>query len=150
MHAVADEIDLAIASLGLDGKVTRLSPPEAAKVNQAAESRFVVGGERRRWWEAFPTAESVWFDDGFGYQRLPVLVQDASDVGWFIVAAAEPGPYPVYEASPADAVGIVGECSGFEYYIVARDLSWRVCENHYGCIIGSGTPVEAAIRRLAA
>lgn len=150
MHAVADEIDRAIASLGLDGKVTRLSPPEAAKINQAVESRFVGSSEQRWWWDALPTAESVSFDDALGYQRIPIVVPNASDVGWFIVEGAEPGPYPVHEASPADAVAIVGECSGFEYYLVARDLSWLVCENHHGCIIGSGAPVDAAIRRLVA
>lgn len=150
MCEVTDEIDRAIESLQLKGKVARLSRAEAEEVNRAVLARFAGGKDRRWWWEAFPQSESVSFDDGLGYQRVPLLVPNAGERCWFIVESQERGPYPVYEASPEEAVGIIGECFGFEYYIAPKDLSWLVCENHHGRVVGCGASVEDAIRRVAA
>jgi hypothetical protein len=50
-------------------------------------------------------------------------------------------------ASPENAVKIIGECFGFEYYLVAKDKSWLLCENHHNRVIGVGTPVVSAIEK---
>jgi hypothetical protein len=150
MCEVTDEIDRAIESLQLKGKVARLSRAEAEEVNRTVLARFAGGNNRRWWWEAFQQSESVSFDDVLGYQRVPILVPNAGERCWFIIESQECGPYPVYETSPEDAVDIIGECFGFEYYIVSKDLSWLVCENHHGRVIGCGESVEDAIRRVSA
>ena len=150
MCEVTEEIDRAIESLQLKGKVVRLLRPGAEEVNRTVLARFAGGKDRRWWWEAFPQSESVSFDDGLGYQRVPIVVPNPREQCWFIVEGQEGGPYPVYEASPEEAVSIIGECFGFEYYIVPKDLSWLVCENHHGIVIGCGKSVEDAIRRVAA
>lgn len=150
MCEVADEIDRAIESLQLKSKVARLSHPEAEEVNRTVLARFSGGKDRRWWWEAFPQSESVSFEDGRGYQRVPLVVPNPSERCWLIVEGQESEPYPVYEASPEEAVSIIGKCFGFEYYIVPKDLSWLVCENHHGRVIGCGKFVEEAIRRVAA
>jgi hypothetical protein len=149
MCEITDEIDRAIELLHLKRKVGRLSLAEAGEVNRTVLARFSDGNNRRWWWEAFQKSESVSFDDGMGYQRVLILVPNADERCWFIVESQEPGPYPVYEASPAEVVGILGECFGFEYYIVPKDLSWLVCENHHGRVIGCGESVEDEIRRVA-
>jgi hypothetical protein len=149
MCELTDEIDRAVESLQLKGTVVRLSRADAEAINRTVLARFAGGNDRRWWWEAFPESESVSFDDGQGYRRIPVLVPNAGEHCWFIVESREPGPYPVYEVSPEEAVGIIGECFGFEYYLVPKDLSWLVCENHHGIVIGCGALVEAAIRRLS-
>lgn len=149
MCEVTEEIDRALVSLQLHGKVSRLSHAEADEVNRAVLSRFADGNDRRWWWEAFPQSESVSFDGNLGYQIVPTLVPSIHERCWFIVEGQENGPYPVYDASPEEAVSIIGECFGFEYYIVPKDLSWLVCENHHGRVIGCGRSIEEAIRRVA-
>ncbi len=149
MCEVTDAIDHAVESLQLKGKVAQLSRAEAEEVNRAVLSQFADGKDRRWWWEAFPQSESMSFADDLGYQRVPNLVPNADERCWFIVEGQDSGPFPVYDASPKEAVSIIGECFGFEYYIVPKDLSWLLCENHHGTVVGCGKPVEDAIRRAA-
>ncbi|MBK8286373.1 MAG: hypothetical protein IPK97_16685 [Ahniella sp.] len=150
MCGVSDEIDRAIESLQLKGSVRKVSRVEAEEINRMVLVQFAGGKDRRRWWESFLHSESVSFDDDLVFQRIPSLVPDAGERCWFIAESPERGPYPVYEASPQQASGIIGECFGFEYYIVPKDLSWLICENHHASVIGCGVAVEEAIRRLAA
>jgi len=138
MCEVTDEIDRALESLRLKGKVTRLSRAEAEDVNRAVLTRFADGKDRRWWWEAFTQSEFVSFDEGPGYRHVLDLVRDVRERCWLIVESEDVGPYAVYEACPEEAASILGECFGFEYYLVAKDLSWLVCENHHGRIIGCG------------
>lgn len=149
MCEVTDEIGRAVELLQLAGTVNRLPCAEAEDVNCQVLARFVDGNHLRWWWEAFAESQSVVFDDGLGYQRICMLVPDASERCWFIVESQASSPYPVYEASPEEVSSILGECSFFEYYIVSKDLSWLVCENHHGVVIGCGDPVGRRIKAMA-
>ena len=36
----------------------------------------------------------------------------------------------------------------FEYYLIAKDLSWLICANHHGVLFGVGDPVRSRVRSL--
>jgi hypothetical protein len=56
----------------------------------------------------------------------------------------------VYDATPAAAQAVIGECYGFEYYLIAKDLSWLLCENHHDTLIGIGEVVRSRIEKAGA
>ncbi len=69
---------------------------------------------------------------------LERLLQN-NDRYWFIVD--EPGNKNkqwVYDASLKSIITVLKECSFFEYYIVPKDYSWLLVENHHNCLIGTG------------
>ncbi|WP_409340264.1 DUF6756 family protein [Paenibacillus sp. MBLB4367] len=43
---------------------------------------------------------------------------------------------------------ILRECSRFEYYIVSKKYSWMLCENHHGCLFGTGDVIVSKMKRL--
>ena len=43
--------------------------------------------------------------------------------------------YLVYETTPEIVQKIIGECYGFKYYIIPKDKSWLLRENHYNRVI---------------
>jgi hypothetical protein len=45
---------------------------------------------------------------------------------------------PIYDVKPAIIKDIIGNCFGFEYYIIAKDKSWLLCENHHSRLFGVG------------
>jgi hypothetical protein len=120
MSEVTDEVDGAISRLGLRAKVRRLTDTEAQQLNREILGAFVVGGDRRWWWEAFrePTASKVFRDGGF--RHLVELVPNKTEQCWFVVEDDDGACHPVWEMSPEDAAQVIGECFAFEYYIVPK------------------------------
>lgn len=149
MSEVTEEIDKAIMSLGLAGKVQRLPATEEIQLYKMLVSEFVEGHDRHWWWEGFtkPSA-SISFTDGMGFKRLSCLAP--AECCWFVVEDTESDVYPIFEATPEFAASIIGECFAFEYYLVAKDMRWLVCENHHGVVVGIGAEVIGAINRAAA
>jgi hypothetical protein len=150
MSQVTDEVDSAIARLDLRSQVRRLADVEAQRVNQEVLDEFVIGGVRRWWWETFrdPTASKS-FPDGCAFEQLPEFVPDKTEECWFVVEDGDGDCYPVWEATPADAVRVVGECFAFEYYIVPKHKRWLICENHHDRVIGVGEQIVRAIRQVS-
>ncbi len=148
MCEVTDEIDRAVESLQLADDVNKLPCAEAEDVNRQVLARFADGKHSRWWWDSFRDSQCAVFDDGPGYQRIPLLVPDASERCWFIVESDASHSFPVYEAAPEAITSILGECFCFEYYIVPKDLSWLVCENHHGAVIGCGEAVKDRIQAM--
>lgn len=68
--------------------------------------------------------------------------------GWSYLGRSERAA--IYETTPAVAQAVIGECYAFEYYVVARDLGWLVCENHHDVVIAGGAPVEERLRENVA
>jgi len=66
------------------------------------------------------------------------IVPDPNERVWFIAEESRLPFYPVYEATPNAAQRVIEECYGFEYYLVAKDMTWLLCENHHGWLIGVG------------
>ena len=149
-ETIRDEIQKAIQSLGLSDSDIRLLPEdEGRRIYDAALSHFVASGDRRWWWEdsRFPST-SVWFNDQKGFERIEKLIPNQREKVWFIVEDNQLAFYPVYEATPEAAKAVIGECYGFEYYVIAQDLSWLLCETHHANLIAIGAGVEERLRKL--
>ena len=141
---------MAIARLALSERVQRLSEEDATRITAELLTSFVVGGDRRWWWEAFrqPSASKAFHDDR-GFEHIVDLVPNRAEKCWFVVEDVDSDSYPVYDATPEDAASIVGECFAFEYYIVPKNKQWLICENQQGRSIGVGDEVTRAISDAA-
>jgi hypothetical protein len=140
---VLKEIRDATGRLGLGPVAFRaLQEKEARSLFTTFLNRFTGGKDVRWWWERFATCTSVKFDDQKVFLRLTRVVPDPDEHVWFVVEDAEEPFYPVFEATPAAIQEVIEECFGFEYYLIAKDLSWLLCENHHDYLIGIGEPIE--------
>jgi hypothetical protein len=151
MSDITDEVDKAIEALGLVPEVRRLPDVHERLLYSELVGEFLSGKDRRWWWEAFtkPSA-SVLFSDSMGFKHIPELVPSATEPCWFMVEDSESDTYPIYEATPELASKIIGECFAFEYYLIAKDKRWFLCENHHGLVIGIGPDVVEAINHVTA
>jgi hypothetical protein len=147
---ITDEIEAAIQGLNLSGVVRQLPEEEAVPLHAKIQAAFVDIPGRRWWWEGFtqPCATAQFADDN-GFTRLPLLVPLPKEPCWFVAEDTDSSLYPIYEATPEQAARIIGECFAFEYYLVAKNLQWLICENHHGRVIGMGEAVVAAIEAVA-
>lgn len=149
MSQVLEEVKKAITLLGLAKDVSLLKDDGASLYNSLV-MHFVDGGDRRWWWEAFSyPSESLIYDDCKGFEHLNKFVPDPKEVVWFVVEDDQLPYYPIFEASTENVMKIIGECFAFEYYLVSRDKSWLLCENHHNRIIGVGKQVVSAIQRVS-
>ena len=113
---------------------------EARSLTATFLFRFTGGVDSRWWWERFtlPTAAHR-YPDGKGFRRIWALVPDARERVWFVAEDDQLPYFPVYDATPAVVQQIIGECYGFEYYLIAKDLSWLLCENHHDMVFAVGS-----------
>ncbi|MEW8424811.1 MAG: DUF6756 family protein [Candidatus Thiodiazotropha sp.] len=149
MSQVLEEIENAIDVLGLIEEVV-LVKDGADILYRSLIDVFVDGGDRRWWWEAFSSpSESITINDGKGFERLLQLVPDINELVWFVVEDDQLPYYPIFEASTKNIVKVIGECFAFEYYLVPKDKSWLLCENHHNRIIGVGNKVVLSIQRAS-
>jgi hypothetical protein len=145
---VKDEIQRAIDHLGLkESDIRLLADSEGRSVYSAAFSHFVVSGDRLWWWEDFRfPCTRVHFEDQLGFQRIERIVPALDEVVWFI-AEDDSLAYPVYEATPRAIQAVIGDCYGFEYYMIAKDFTWLICETHHDLLIGIGSAVEERLQQ---
>lgn len=146
---VITEIQTAISALPQDAQPRLLAQAESEPLYRALHQHFVNGADRRWWWEdlSLPYA-SIQFAHDKAYTALPKLVPNANDNIWWMVEDVISPTYPIYEATANSAVEIIGNCFAFEYYLIAKDMSWMVCENHHGTIIGVGDTVIESINDM--
>jgi len=147
MQSIIQEIASAAERLDLDpAEIVLLPPEDSERIYWAALRRFVGSEDRRWWWEAFrePGVELP-FVAGDGWRKLPNIVPSPSEPIWFIAEDDHLPQYPVFETSAEVAAKIIGECYGFEYYLVAKDLSWLVCETHHNVVCAVGAAVEGRL-----
>jgi hypothetical protein len=147
MQSIVQEIASAVERLDLDPSEVVLLPQEdSGRIYASALQRFVGSADRRWWWEAFrEPGVSLPFVDGDGWRKLPSIVPNASEPIWLIAEDDQLPQYPVFEMSADVAAKIIGECYGFEYYLVAKDLSWLVCETHHNVVCAIGAAVEGRL-----
>jgi hypothetical protein len=139
MQSVTQEIVSAAKRLHLDPLEVVLLPAEdSERIYGAALQRFVGTKDRRWWWEAFR-------EPGVSLAFVAGIVPNPSEPIWFIAEDDELPQYPVFEMSAEVAAKIIGECHGFEYYLVAKDLSWLVCETHLNVVCAVGAAVEGRL-----
>ena len=145
--SVKDEIRTAIVKLGLISNVFReISDEEAERIYWRALRQFVPEGEPRWWWEYFAACTRVDFPEGDGWRYIAGFVPDPSEQVWFIVEDVSLPFYPVYEAEASVIPEVIGECYGFEYYIVQKEFQWLLCETHHDAMIAVGETVERKLR----
>lgn len=147
---VKDEIQNAIQELGLnEAEFNPLGDEAGGCVLKAVVSHFVTSGDRRWWWEDFRfPSTGVRFTDQRGFERLVKIVPDGMAKVWFIAEDSRPPFFTVYEATPETIQAVIGQCYFFEYYLVAQDFSWLLCENHHGNLIAIGKELENRLQQL--
>jgi len=143
----ADVIQRAIQALGFTSeRFRRLLPDEAQRVYELALRHFVPRGQPRWWWEHFPTSTAVHFTDGHGWQHLTQIAPKAEERVWFIAEDFVAPEYSVWEANVRDIQALIGECYGFEFYVIQQELRWLVCQNHHNVVVAVGVEVEDRLR----
>jgi hypothetical protein len=149
---ITQEIEEARKTLGLSESDLRLLPDEEGiSVYKTAEQRFVKTSGLTWWWEDFRfPVTSVCFHDGKGWERLIELVPSVNEKIWFIAGEDGSRYGPVYEASTQIIQQVIGECYCFEYYLVAKDWSWLIGENHHDVVFAIGEPVESKLKQYSA
>jgi hypothetical protein len=152
MESVVSEIERAVAKLHLQpGAIQALPAPQSEAAYLTALHHFVSSGDRRWWWESFRnTSTRVTFESGDGWKHLPNIVPNPDEPVWFIAEDDQLPYFPVFETTPQVASSILGECYAFEYYLIAKDLSWLLCENHHNVIHAIGPVVEQRLVQRAA
>jgi hypothetical protein len=147
MDLVTKEIENALRVLSIPSESFRLLPDDqGAVLYQELLAEFVAGTDRRWWWEAFlKPSSSKTFEDGTGFEKITELVPKPNAMVWFVVEEDQLPFYPIYEATPAAIQQVIGECYGFEYYIIPKSKDWLLCENHHNRMIGVGNQITARL-----
>jgi hypothetical protein len=151
MDTVIDEINAAVKVLGLTpNDLKQLPPVDGENVYFASLHHFVSSGDRRWWWEDFrQPGISVMFEAGDGWKIIPEIAPNPDEPVWFIAEEDRLPTYPVFETTPRIASKIIGECYGFEYYLVAKGYDWLLCETHHNRVFAVGAAVEQRLKRYA-
>ena len=143
--SIREEIRAAVARLELaPDSFAEVSEEDGRRLFDAFLVRFTGGVDARWWWEHFSLpASTVQFADGKGFTRISQLVPDARQKVWFVAEDDQLPYYPVYEATPAAAERVIGECYAFEYYLISKDLRWLLGENHHDTMFAIGEEVRS-------
>ena len=150
MENIKTEIRDAITTIADPTIVCRELPEsQGEQIFLDALKHFVASGDRRWWWEDFrQPSTTIKLEDA--YRILPSLVPDEAELVWFIAEDDQLPFFPVFESNVQSISQIVGECYGFEYYIVQKQFEWLICENHHDTLFGIGKVVEMKIKALGA
>jgi hypothetical protein len=142
--------EAAIDVRGRSNQVTLIEPERAESIVRQVLLRFVSPGTGP-WWERFESPESsVQFDDDLGYQWLPHFAP-RQDACYLIVDVENASAVAVFAGlTPELAAELLADCPLFEYYLVAENLSWLLCENDHGFLIGCGEAAEHVRKASAA
>lgn len=146
---VQTEIQTAATALGLSPEHFRQLPaPEAEQVYRTALNHFVICSFEPRWWWEYLREPQAGFrnvNDSLGFRLIPEFVPNPDAPIYFIAEDTNAPFYPVYLTTARIAASVIGECFGYEYYILATDYSWLIGENHHDVIFGTGEPIIQAI-----
>jgi hypothetical protein len=125
-----------------------LGDAEARSVASEAKAAFVEDACAVWWWEHFRQIATTAQTEQ-GWKLLPELVPCSTESVWLITEEDDAGNHQVLETTAVWASRILGECYAFEYYLVAKDLSWLVGENHHDVVFAIGKDVEQKLRQHA-
>ncbi|HWQ33701.1 MAG TPA: DUF6756 family protein [Blastocatellia bacterium] len=135
MWTVQEEIEKAIAALGLPkSRIRRCDADEALAIQQKARDIFVVGTPRVWWLALRHPFQSHVFDETTGLDFLDYLIPHNDQRCWFIPESEE-SLLPVYDADISAVKDILGECPFFEYYLVGKNYDWLLLENDHNEVI---------------
>src|SRR6187399_1585351 len=119
--SIREEIDEARRRLGLPtDEIAEVPDGEARPLTSEFLSHFTGGVDSRWWWERLTLPDAAYrFEDDKGFTHITTLVPDAHERIWFVAEDDQLPYFPVHDATPAVAQRIIGECYGFEYYLIA-------------------------------
>jgi hypothetical protein len=80
---------------------------------------------------------------------MPKVAPNPDALVWLIAEEDQLPHYPVFETTPRIATKIIGECYGFEFYLIAKNFEWLLCETHHNNVFAIGSLVEERLRRYA-
>jgi hypothetical protein len=139
MGQVKNEISIAIQNLNLGEQfIELLGDKTGHEIFQKCLERFVNSGDRRWWWEDFKDISFSIDDLEKPFEHLEDYIPELDKNVWLMVEDDEELFYPIYDCSPKIIGQLIGECFGFEYYIISKNLEWLICENHHSRLIGTG------------
>lgn len=140
----------AMQELGLNKSDLReIAPLQAKATLKKIVDRFCTRQDARWWWECFRKnlpAYSRQLD--YAYNFLDQIVPVREEKVWLIVEEYHPISFRLYLGTVPNIQKVIGECPSFEYYLVACDYSWLVCENHHNYLIAVGDKVVARFQEL--
>ena len=145
-----DEIAEAKAILKItDAEFARLPAEQSESVINQIEERF-VDGRNWHWWEhLYQTDFTAFHAEDVAFIWLHQILPEPEANVWFVVEPfGEKKQFSVYEARAKHIQPVLGESSCFEYYVVEKDLSWLVGENHHGCFFCVGEPITAQLQKI--
>ena len=143
MSEVKGEVLNAIDKLKYTDKdILILDSETVKKIYNDCLDYFVKSGDRRWWWEDFKydSFDFITYDKPF--EQLVDLIPDLTKNVWFMIEDNSEDYYPIYDCNPKIIGQIIGECFGFEYYIIDKDKGWLICENHHNRLIGVGETLK--------
>lgn len=137
--SVKSEIARAIQSLSLTpNEIQLLEEEKSREIFKKCADRFLNSQNSRWWWEDFKETSFSIPDLERPFEHLDEYIPHGEKKVWLMVQDDEDDFYPIYDCQ-ADIIGpLIGECFAFEYYIIGKNLSWLLCENHHSILIGTG------------
>jgi len=99
---------------------------------------FVKSGDGRWWWEDFKQESFDFHEYERPFEKLNEIIPDLKKKVWLMVEDDQEEYYPIYDCEPSIIGLIIGECFGFEYYVISKTKDWLICENHHNRLIGLG------------
>jgi len=146
---VLEEIFDAIQKLSIEDEIHLLGKKEIENLYKELLNSFVLGGDRRWWWESFSKPSiSVDFGNDNAFSAISSIVPDPNEMVWFMVEDDELPYYPIFEMSPVNIVKVIGECFAFEYYIVPKTMQWLLCEDHHNYLHGVGSQIIDKLKNI--
>jgi hypothetical protein len=136
---VEQEISIAIETLRLsDNQINKLDYEKGKKIYYEFLDFFIKSGDRRWWWEDFneDSFDFIYYEKPF--EHLIDIIPDLTENVWLMVEDEHEDYYPIYDCNPSIIGQIIGECFGFEYYVIDKNKEWLICENHHHRLIGLG------------
>jgi hypothetical protein len=147
------EIREAAERLGLPPSRFRILPEDAAsEVWRGVEARFVVEPRSGWWWSWFqpePASAHYIGEASYGYRYITEVVPPDSAALWLIAGDCLDRSFVVCEGSIEDIRDVIGECFGFEYYVIPKGFDWLLCENHHDILIAVGDAVRDRLIDMA-
>ena len=142
-HMLRDEIELAIKELNINRRdffeVNKYKWHDIIKkiVRSFVLTKNYKNADDLHWaWQYFKEpVECFVFDDDQVYEHLKEVL--GSEHVWFIAEDIFDKMW-LYEAKANLIPKVLGETSGFEYYIVSKKYNWLLCENHHSGLFAVG------------
>lgn len=143
MGEVSQEISNAIKTLNFtDNEISLLDLKSGKKLYFELLDFFVTSGDRRWWWEDFKLESFDFVDYEKPFEKLNEIIPDLKKKVWLMVEDDQEEYYPIYTCEPSIIGQIIGECFGFEYYVIDKNMDWLICENHHNRLIGLGQKLK--------